>query len=102
LNNGRKSDVLLNPRQFYVALVGNLKRRMFTTSAGHSVDDYTDLITNVKKLKPENWPDDASIVFADDSIRALCKKFVNTNTCQHGFREWQMVAKLFQMSSVLC
>lgn len=70
---------------------------MFTTSAGHSedlnkmicTDKYTELISDVKKLEPENWPHDASVVFADDSVRALCKQFdVDTNACLHSFREF--------------
>ena len=100
LHNGSKCDVLINRAQFLRSLAENMKNRLLTTQSSHvSTSDntgavqYQTIITQLKVLCPDNWPDELSVcspLYGDDDIRSLAERFrVDVRRSVRAFREYR-------------
>ena len=99
LHSGSNSDVRINRQQFFRSLQ-NLKNRMLTVHSSHvstssnTADRYRTLISQLKVLCPDNWPDEpaASPLYGDDDVTALAQRFnVDVRQSIRAFREYSLI-----------
>jgi len=85
LHNGSKCDVLIKREQFFRSLAENMKNRLLTFQSSHvSTTDnsgavhYQILISQLKVLCADNWPDEAVTscpLYGEDEVTSLAERF---------------------------
>jgi hypothetical protein len=75
----------INGKQFLQSLVDNMRQRMCTFANESSAK----LISDMKVLYPDNWPQHVNIRHGEQEIRRLCHRFaLNEQQCLNGMRAY--------------
>ncbi|XP_069481527.1 E3 SUMO-protein ligase KIAA1586-like [Ambystoma mexicanum] len=83
LHGGRKVDVEINRLQFFRSLANAMQNRLLTTASSHvpgtsgeaMASEFHNLISACQVVYPRYWPNDYDILFGEDEVQALCKRF---------------------------
>ncbi|KAJ1099489.1 hypothetical protein NDU88_004590 [Pleurodeles waltl] len=80
LHKGKITDKINEQGQFFSSLAKNLRHRLLSTGGTISNDrkaEYDILISEVKVLYKQYWPDELPALYGESDIEPLCKRFNN-------------------------
>ncbi|XP_078504031.1 E3 SUMO-protein ligase KIAA1586-like [Lissotriton helveticus] len=93
LHKGKTTDKIIEQGQFFRSLAENLRHHLLSTGGTNSADkkaEYDTLISEVKVLYKQYWPDELPVLYGESDIESLCKRFnIASRETMRAYREYK-------------
>ncbi|KAJ1099189.1 hypothetical protein NDU88_004293 [Pleurodeles waltl] len=93
LHKGKTTDKIIEQGQFFHSLAENLRHCLLSTGGSISTDkkaEYDILISEVKVVYKQYWPDEIPALYSESDIESLCKRFnIGSRQTIHAYREYE-------------